>query len=113
MLPFGEPWPSAGGGLPPGEEGGASRTVPYVFVCVERDEGQNVGRLDKRGSYQKQKRKNRVEKSERSRQTHIQEKWIGQVDCRMSKGEKRFKTHRIRYYWWYMFLLETRAFFSV
>merc|ERR1719193_1071620 len=39
-------------------------------------------------------------KSERSWQTHIQEKWIGQVDCRMSKGAKRFETQRIRCYWW-------------
>merc|ERR1719318_2411294 len=67
---------------------------------LDRDENQNVGGLIENGSYQKQNRKNRVEKSERSWQTHIQEKWIGQVDCRMSKGAKRFETQRIRCYWW-------------
>merc|ERR550534_548146 len=30
----------------------------------------------------------------------FKKKRIGQVECRMSKGAKRFETQRIRSYWW-------------
>merc|ERR550534_1247195 len=41
-----------------------------------------------------------VSKNERSGQVSIQKKRIGQVECCMSKGAKRFETQRIRSYWW-------------
>merc|ERR1719289_307116 len=63
-------------------------------------QGQDLGGIEEAGSHQKQVGKSRIQKNERSGQVSIQKKRIGQVECRMSKGAKRFETQRIRSYWW-------------
>merc|ERR1719494_556338 len=63
-------------------------------------QGQDIGGIEEAGSHQKQVGKSRIQKNERSGQVSIQKKRIGQVDCRMSKGAKRYETQRIRSYWW-------------
>merc|ERR1719187_1184525 len=63
-------------------------------------QGQDIGGIEEAGSHQKQVGKSRIQKNERSGQVSIQKKRIGQVECCMSKGAKRFETQRIRSYWW-------------
>merc|ERR1711962_652433 len=85
---------------------GVSHTVPIYegqarqVFSFSWSQGQDIGGIEEAGSHQKQVGKSRIQKNERSGQVSIQKKRIGQVECRMSKGAKRFETQRIRSYWW-------------
>merc|ERR550534_3570224 len=63
-------------------------------------QGQDIGGIEEAGSHQKQVGKSRIQKMSDRAKLAFKKKRIGQVECRMSKGAKRFETQRIRSYWW-------------